>query len=400
MMNKKGNSLLGTKRKNRVLIKNMIFRTKNATRTGIAEALELTLPTITTSVNEMLLEGILEEIPFSESDLANTMGRKPTAITFRADTAYAIGVELGPYSTSAVLLNMHGEVLASSEKEPAEEKYELMMEKITKQIQGLMALADTTHFLGVGIGLPGFIENESGVIRSNLRKDWVGRHLADDLQKILNVPVIIDNNVRIRAIGYEMSAQGYKPDTFAYLFVSKGIACPLMVKDDIVSGCTSGAGELGRTIICVEENGKAVRKIVDDVASERAVFEKCQERMLNGGVVQLHEILKRKGRIQIEDILKIQRSGDSEINMIMKEVIEYLGIALANVVNLINPGFVVVDGYIMREKRNREFLLHSAKQNFYGLNEEEVRIFFQKYDVLWGAKSAAYFVIEKLFLNS
>ena len=70
-MNKKGSSLLETRRWNRVLIKNMIFRTENATRTGIAEALGLTLPTITTSVNEMLSEGILEEIPMAENNLVN-----------------------------------------------------------------------------------------------------------------------------------------------------------------------------------------------------------------------------------------------------------------------------------------------------------------------------------------
>ena len=65
MTGKKGNSLLETRRRNRVLIKNMIFRMENARRTAIAEELGLTLPTITTSVNEMLSEGILEEIPLS-----------------------------------------------------------------------------------------------------------------------------------------------------------------------------------------------------------------------------------------------------------------------------------------------------------------------------------------------
>lgn len=57
--------------------KNMIFRMENARRTAIAEELGLTLPTITTSVNEMLTEGILEEIPITEGQLVNNMGRRP-----------------------------------------------------------------------------------------------------------------------------------------------------------------------------------------------------------------------------------------------------------------------------------------------------------------------------------
>ena len=76
-----------------------------------------------------------------------------------------------------------------------------------------------------------------------------------------------------------------------------------------------------------------------------------------------------------------------------------LGVALANVVNLINPGFVVVDGYIMNVQKNRERLLEAAKSNFYGLNEEEVSIFFQPNDSCWGAKGAAYYVISRLYLN-
>lgn len=75
MASKKGNSLLETRRRNRVLIKNMIFRMENARRTAIAEELGLTLPTITTSVNEMLTEGILEEIPITRGTACEQYGK-------------------------------------------------------------------------------------------------------------------------------------------------------------------------------------------------------------------------------------------------------------------------------------------------------------------------------------
>ena len=66
------------------------------------------------------------------------MGRKPTSIAFRADTACAIGVELGPYATSAVLLNMRGKVVASSEEESGAEDYYQMLKNIEEQIRKLM----------------------------------------------------------------------------------------------------------------------------------------------------------------------------------------------------------------------------------------------------------------------
>lgn len=397
MAYKKGNSLLETRRRNRVLIKNSIFRTKNATRTGIAEELGLTLPTITTSVNEMLSEGILEEIPFAESELVNAMGRKPTAIAFKADTACAIGVELGPYATRAALLNMRGKVLALSEHS-VEEDYEQMLLQIKRQVEELMQYA-AGRFLGVGVGLPGFIDCENGLVRSSSRKGWAGKRLAEDLQGLLNVPVIIDNNVRIRAMGYELSLQEYKAGTFAYFFVSKGVACPIMVQDEIISGNTFGAGELGRTIIYTGKTGEDACKSVDDLASERAIFERCQEKLLEGGADGLRKILDEKGRMEFEDIMESQKKGEPDVQKIMEDVMDCLGIALANVVNLINPGFVVVDGRVMCEQRNRDRLLDTAKSKFFGLNGEEVNVFFQPYDPYWGAKGAAYYVISRLFLN-
>ena len=398
MAHKKGNSLLETRRRNRVLIKNSIFRTKNATRTGIAEELGLTLPTITTSVNEMLSEGILEEIPFSESELVNAMGRRPTAIAFKADTACAIGVELGPYATVAVLLNMKGNVLASSKEDVVDDDYEQMLSRLKNQVEKLAGYA-LGRLLGIGVGLPGFIDCESGVIRSNPRKGWAGKHLAEDLQNLLNLPVIIDNNVRIRAMGYELSRQEYKSDTFADLFVSKGIACPIMVGDEIISGSTYGAGELGHSVLFMEEKGRIVPRCVDDIASERALFERCQKKLLEGAAPRLREFLEKEGRLSIQDIVASQQKGDMDVQKIMEEVVDCLGVALANVVNLINPGFVVVDGYIMNVQKNRERLLEAAKSNFYGLNEEEVSIFFQPNDSCWGAKGAAYYVISRLYLN-
>lgn len=400
MAGKKGNSLLETRRRNRVLIKNMIFRMENATRTAIAEELGLTLPTITTSVNEMLAEGILEEIPLAEGQLSNSMGRRPNAIAFRADAAYVIGVELGPYATRAVLMDLRGEVLESLEFEKAAENYDGMIQKVVRNIKKLIEKADGKKLLGIGVGLPGFIDCEHGTIRSNPRNDWIGKNLAKDIQERLDFPVLVDNNVRLRAIGHEMSMRGKKPDSFAYFFVSKGVACPLMLKEDVVAGYTAGAGEIGHTVIRVCLDGIEKQKCVDDLGSERAIFERCQEAMLAGRLPELKEMLQREGHLTMQQILKIQENGDEEVNRIIEQAIEYLGIALANVVNLINPGYVVADSCLFSSEKNRKQLIQAAKSRFFGLNEEEVQIVFAEFDPLRGAKGAGYFVIRDRFLDS
>jgi len=121
MRTTKGNSLLETRRINRALIKNLIFRNENITRIDIANTLSLTLPTITTTINDMLNEGILEEIPLNGT--INGAGRRPNAIAFRAEMAYSIGVELGPYFCSIAVLNMKGQTLSKKIIKSPNEKY-------------------------------------------------------------------------------------------------------------------------------------------------------------------------------------------------------------------------------------------------------------------------------------
>ncbi|MDC7291417.1 ROK family transcriptional regulator [Blautia schinkii] len=401
MGNKKGNSLLETRRQNRILIKDTIYRMEPVTRAEIAEQLELTLPTITTSVNDMITEGLLEEIPLPDEMLVNFKGRRPVAIGFAADAALAIGVELGPYATRAVLMNLKGGILEYSERQPGDEDYEIMLEQVAVQIQELIEKAGNGNLLGVGIGLPGFIDGSRGVVRSIRKSGWVGRHLAADMQEKLGVPVMIDNNVRLRAVGYEMSSHEIRPDSFAYFYVSKGIACPLMVKDNVLSGYTAGAGEVGQMIVSVEKRGnELIEKTLDQLAGETVIFEECQAEMEAGNAEILRDEVEKAGTLAMKQVIKAQVRGDAAVDRILSEKLEYLGTALANVVNLINPGFVVVDSYIITNPENARKLKESAKKKFYGLNEEEIQIVFKEFDHFSGAKGAAYFVIRRCFLQN
>lgn len=148
-------------------------------------------------------------------------------------------------------------------------------------------------------------------------------------------------------------------------------------------------------MICVDGE----QKCVDDLGREGAIFAKCQEAMLAGRLSELKERMQKEGHLAMEQILEVQMQGDDEVNAIIDQAIGYLGIALANVVNLINPGYVVADSCLFSVEKNRQRLLEAAKGNFFGLNEEEVQIVFTPFDRFRGAKGAGYFLIRELFLN-
>ena len=406
MIIESGNSLLETRRRNGILIKNKIFRTEHAMRGEIAKELGLTLPTITNSINEMIKEGVVEPEPLPEECLSGGYGRKPQMVRFRREAGYSIGIELGAYHTRAVLVNLRGEVVEERTRRKAALQYGEMLAQVTELVDELCGCVPSLQkeeekLIGIGIGVPGFVDTEGGTIRQNFRVDWNGRPLGADLRERYPVPILIDNNTRFRAMGYEMQLRGTRPKMFAYLFISRGLACPIMYNDLVLSGAGAGAGELGQTILLYAGvNGEKRTVTADQIASESALFERCMEEMERGRLLQLKKSCRDATELSIRQILDLQQAGDPEINALVEECIFGQALVMANVVNLLNPNTVVVDARMMSFPANREKLIRHARAHFYGMNAEDVEIRFHEYHSYDGALGAALGTIQKNFLNA
>ena len=406
MIIESGNSLLETRRRNGILIKNKIFRTEHAMRGEIAKELGLTLPTITNSINEMIKEGVVEPEPLPEECLSGGYGRKPQMVRFRREAGYSIGMELGAYHTRAVLVNLRGEVVEERTRRKAALQYGEMLAQVTELVDELCGCVPSLQkeegkLIGIGIGVPGFVDTEGGTIRQNFRVDWNGRPLGADLRERYPVPILIDNNTRFRAMGYEMQLRGTRPKMFAYLFISRGLACPIMYNDLVLSGAGAGAGELGQTILLYAGvNGEKRTVTADQIASESALFERCMEEMEGGRLLQLKKICRDATELSIQQILDLQKAGDPEIDALVEECIFGQALVMANVVNLLNPNTVVVDARMMSFPANREKLIRYARAHFYGMNAEDVEIRFHAYHSYDGALGAALGTIQKNFLNA
>lgn len=400
MLIDRGNSLQETKRRNRILIKNKIFRMEDALRTEIARDLGLTLPTITNSINEMIREGIVVTEPLPQESQRASSGRRPMTVAFRREAGYSIGIELGPYTSRAILINLRGEVVESVTAPKSSECYTQMLVQVRDLIDHFLHRIDQTKLIGIGIGVPGFVDTGRGIIRHNYRQDWNGREVAQDLHGFISAPICVDNNTRLRAMGYEMLLREDRPKMFAYFFVSRGIACPVLMDDLVLSGDNAGAGELGQTVLLTADTDCGRKTMTaDQLASETALFESCKREMSAGRLNNLREKLDGGEELTMRLILEQQMAGDYETDALVDDCIRNQALVMANVVNLLNPNAVVVDSYMMKWKANRERLITYARENFFGLSEERVTICFREYDSYDGALGAALGSIQKNFLN-
>ncbi|HHV11622.1 MAG TPA: ROK family transcriptional regulator [Clostridiales bacterium] len=400
----KGNNLPRVKQQNRALIMKAIYNYAPISRSKIAEMLSLTPPTITTNIAALMEDGLVYEIPAEDAEDGRGLGRKPVSLDFIEDARFVVGVEINAYQTTICLMNLRGKYKVTMAYIPDNKDYGDNIRVLSDKIGQMIQDSGIAHekILGVGVGLPGFVERHEGILRRATSYGWNNKNVANDLSSVLKLPVTIENNARAKAIGEELLSGKIRPDTFAYYMISYGVACPLYIKNSMITGESAGAGEIGHTVI--EIDGPKCKTCgnfgcLEEVASERAILSRCKEGAKAGRDTMLTSLCPDIDKLSAREVLEAQICGDEFANEVVRRAIVYLGAVLANVINLISPPLVIVDGYIMKLEHNRQQLLAETRKHLFGLNDKEVEIEFLEFDQMTGAKGAGALAIKKYFIK-
>lgn len=399
-----GNNLTNVKKQNEALIREVVYKYAPISRSEIADMLSLTPPTITTNIAEMIEQGLIEERANQESEETHGIGRRPVKLDFIENAVYVVGVEIGPYQTVVVLLNLRGVRVAESCYHSERKIYLDEVERLSEVIEGVIQKGgvDKHKILGVGVGIPGFVETKSGIVRKSTLRCWNGKPIAKDISERTELPVLIANNTRARAVGEELFGREVRPDTFAYFLISYGIACPLYVGNQIMEGNRQGAGEAGHMVAVLD--GPRCETCgnygcLEEVASERAILKYVKASIQEGRETAITAFCEKKDQITMNEVLRAQIAGDQLADQVIKRAITYLGAMLANIINLVYPPLVLVDGFIMENQKNREYLLEQTRKHIFGLYEEEIKIEFVPYSPLTGARGAAALAIKHYLIK-
>lgn len=404
-MQEKGANQQLLKRSNYKLIKKCIYQGSPISRVEVAHELGLTTASITGMVNQMLAKGLLRETESHPEKGSAGAGRPRVMLEFEPN-AYAIcGVDVGPYSIHYLLTDLQGTVLYSLPTDNTLDEYDKTFALLRNQLPRFLEQTGIPRekLLGIGVTLPGLIDGSAGKIYTTFQKGWTEHDLARELGEALGHTVVVENNVRGRAICADLFDRSVTAEPFAYFFVSYGVACQMMLDGRILYGQSAAAGEIGHTV--VQRGGPVCptcgnRGCLEALAGERAVLGRCRRIMASGVPTALNTLCPDPEKLTMEQVLRAESTGDSEVNLVMEDVLDYLGIALANTVNLVSPRKVLLDGRLFHEKRNQELLLQAVARNMFRVHVGKTRFSFLPYDPERGAKGAAAVVIRELLLNS
>ncbi len=192
---------------------------------------------------------------------------------------------------------------------------------------------------GLGVGFGGPVDWRTGSIsRSHQIEGWSGFEIRPWLQRLASVPVRVDNDADMAALGEAVLGAGKGFDPVFYVTLGSGVGGGLVVNQTIYHGATPGESEIGH--VRLDRQGT----IVEDRCSGWAIDKKIRKLVEQGGKGLLAQLAKRAPGGEARFLRQALDAGDRAAQQILRETAEDLGWALSHVVHLFHPAVIVIGG--------------------------------------------------------
>jgi predicted NBD/HSP70 family sugar kinase len=302
------------------------------TRSELAQLTGLARSTVASRVEALRKLGYIA--PFGGA--ASTGGRPPSLFALNPSARVVAGADLGATHALVSLSDLAGEVLAE-EREALNiaDGPEKVLDWLGSAVGRLLERAGRpSEDLGaIGIGLPGPVEHETGrPINPPIMPGWDRADVPAMVQQHFNVPVLVDNDVNIMALGEQATAW---PETRDLMFikVATGIGAGIISSGQLQRGAQGTAGDLGH--VRVPRGGDVLCRCGNTG---------CLEALAGGPA--LAAVLAGEGRVAetSQDVIDLVRAGDLQAIHVVRQAGRDIGDVLATCVNLVNPSVIVIGG--------------------------------------------------------
>ncbi len=285
--------------------------------------------------------------------------------------SHVVGVDLGGTKILAGVFDIKLQPLGATKfSTKAQRGPDAVIERVARCVQDAIDECDLSpkHIRAVGIGAPGAVDPDHGEVVFAPNLGWKDVAIVKELEKRLDIPVFLENDCAACMLGvYEQELKA-KPKHVLGVFIGTGIGGGLILNGELYPGSSHTAGEIGHMVIDV--NGPKCscgnKGCFEVFASRLALFRAIQSAIKNGEKSLLTEMLGEDLKdLRSGDIRKAIRRGDKMVEKIVEEAAEYTGVAIGNLVNILNPEVVVLGGGVM-EALSDEMLptiLKSAKSH-------------------------------------
>lgn len=319
---------------------------------------------------------------------------------------YYIGVDLGGTKILTALADEKGEILARKKlPTEADRGQETIIKNINFSIDSVLKQAGVSkdQVLKIGIGSPGPLSTVKGVIYETANLPWTNVPIVDIMEEKTGIPVKLENDANAAALGEKWFGAGTNVDNMIYITVSTGVGGGIIEDKEIIHGADGGAGEVGHMTINPEGPvcGCGNHGCLESFSSGTAIGREGKK-ALQEGRSDVIKKLSDNNPDNIDALLVAQAAaeGDEVAKEIYQKAGYYLGIGLANLVNLFNPELIVMGGGVMKdEDLFKKPMQKSLKERALGSSLEQVDICKVELGDDTGVKGAIAVAMEERLLS-
>ncbi len=330
------------KQLNQSIILDLIRVNKAISKAQLAEITGLSPTAIGMITSSLQEQGYIHETGIGESK----GGRKPVLLELKPRSYYSVGVDFDVDYMNILLVDITGEIISEKASRVSHwESVEKVMEKMESMIDDILSefSIETGKLLGIGISVPGMVDWEQCEVVMAPNLGWEKVAVKDYMKRFQEIPIYLENEAMASAIceNWVGSCQGI--NNFVCINIKSGIGAGIFTHGRLYRGASGSAGEVGH--IVVDESGPKCGcgnyGCLETMASTSYIVEKARKLIRQGSVSSLNDVEDADG-ITIEDVIRAARSGDGTAINILNESARYLGIAISNIANTLNPSKVIL----------------------------------------------------------
>src|SRR4051794_40673307 len=331
-------SLESLRRLNRLRVIRALRDEGQISRAEIARRTGLSRSTVSSLVSDLQADGLVVERPEPGLAYGAQGGRPPILLSFDASAGAAVGVGFGHSHLRVAVSDLASTILAEHTRpldtdHDAQEGLDMATELVVETLADAGVARETV--IGAGMGLPGPIDQGDGTVGSSaILPGWIGMAAAGELQKRLEIPVIVDNDANLGALAEAAFGAGRDAGDLVYLKVSSGIGAGLILNGRLYRGSNGLAGELGHVL--VDPDGIVCR------CGNRG----CLETVAGSGAL-VDRLRRTHGEeLTIQAVLDSANAGDPESRRVIADAGRALGTVAATLLNVLNPELLIIGGHL------------------------------------------------------
>ncbi len=369
-----------------------VSRIEIAERTGLSPSL------ITKITAGLIEEGWISKKPTTPS---KSIGRRRVMLELNPAAAYVAGVKISVNQVSFVVVNFRGEVVSSETRAVSLVRHpiEHWNRVISQGVRNCVSMAglELENITALGVGLPGFVDWQTGHIHWSPLTDGPVPDLGRLLKASFSFKVFLENDVNSITLGEQWFGHGLRVDNFIVVSVEQGLGMGIVVHGQMYRGNRGIGAEFGHVVLrpdgppCI--CGK--RGCVEAYAGGRGILHTAQKALQEGAWPQLEP-----KDLSMELLILLGQSGDAAALSIFKTAGEMLGLGVAGLIQVFNPARVIITGeYARLGGMMFDHMSHTMTQNLNRAFLDQDLIIIKEWDDTNWARGAACSVLQNIYRN-